>query len=142
MQGADPERLRRGYAAFNEGGIEAVIDWLAPDITVRDRESLPDRETHHGIAGILEVFESMMEAFDRVTLEPTAIVERSGRVVVSVRQCARGRGSGAEVESEVAHVWTLDRGRPVALRMFRDTEQALASVRDEQTPPAADRRRD
>ncbi len=127
----DADRLRHGYAAFNEGGIDAVIDWLAPEITVRDRESLPDRETHHGIAGILEVFESMMEAFDQVTLEPAEIVERGGYVVVSLRQRARGRGSGIEIESEVAHVWTMAAGTPVGLRMFRDVEQALEAIRTE-----------
>jgi ketosteroid isomerase-like protein len=130
----DVERLRRGYAAFNEGGIDAILDWLASDITVQDRESGPDRETHHGVAGIKELFESMMEAFDELRLEPVEMIRVGPHIVVALRQHARGRGSGAEVEGSTAHVWTLKKGKPVSLRIFRDKERALAVLAAEQRP--------
>jgi hypothetical protein len=41
----DVERLRGIYQAFNEGGVEAVLERLAPEFQVRDRESAPDRQT-------------------------------------------------------------------------------------------------
>ena len=123
------ERLRRGYQAFNEGGVNAVLRWLAPEITVHDRESGPDRETHHGLIGVKQLFESMMEAFDQLTLEPLEFIECGEEIVVVLRQRARGRGSGVELETEVAHVWAMGEGAPAGLRIYRDKEQALAAVR-------------
>ena len=128
MSREDEERLRRGYEAFNEGGVDAILGWLAPEITVRDRESGPDRETHHGLIGIKELFESTMEAFDQFTLEPLEFLEVGDRMIVVLRQRARGRGSGVELDSEVAHVWTMGTGAPAGLRIYRDKEQALRAV--------------
>jgi ketosteroid isomerase-like protein len=118
--------LRRGYEAFNEGGVDAILEWVAPEITVRDRESGPDHATHHGILGIKELFESMMEAFDELRFEPEEFTRIGSDVVVVLTQHARGRGSGARIASTTAHVWTMEKGRPVGLRIFRDKERALA----------------
>lgn len=134
MSREDEERLRRGYEAFNEGGVDAILGWLAPEITVRDRESGPDRETHHGLIGIKELFESTMEAFDQFTLEPLEFVEVGDKMIVVLRQRARGRGSGVELDSEVAHVWTMGTGTPAGLRIYRDKEQALEALQGEQDP--------
>jgi ketosteroid isomerase-like protein len=128
----DAERLRRAYEAFNEGGVDAILDMVAPDITVRDRESAPDRDTHHGVVGITQLFESMMEAFDELRFEPEEFIHVGPHVVAVLKQHARGRGSGAEIKGTTAHVWTLQDGRPVGLRIFRDKERALRAIADEQ----------
>jgi ketosteroid isomerase-like protein len=125
------KRLRRGYDAFNEGGVDAILEWVAPDITVRDRESGPDRDTHHGIVGIKELFDSMMEAFEELRFEPEEFIEMGQEVVVVLKQHARGRGSGAQVASTAAHVWTMQKGRPIGLRVFRDRARALAVLAEE-----------
>jgi ketosteroid isomerase-like protein len=124
----DVELLRRGYEAFNEGGVEAVLDWLAPDIEVKDRQSLPDRATYHGVEAVAALFASNMEVFDQLTFEPEEFIELNDHTVVVLRQRARGRGSGAEVESVIAHLWEMDGGLPVKLRIFGDKEQALEAA--------------
>jgi ketosteroid isomerase-like protein len=131
----DVKRLRRVYEAFNEGGVDAILEWIAPDITVRDRESGPDRDTHHGIVGIKELFDSMMEAFDELRFEPEEFIQVGQDIVVVLRQHARGRGSGAQIEGKTAHVWTIEKGNPVALRIYRDKERALAVLAEEQSSP-------
>jgi ketosteroid isomerase-like protein len=128
----DEERLRRGYEAFNEGGVDAILQWLAPEITVHDRESGPDRDTHHGLIGVKQLFESTMEAFDQFELEPLEFIEVGDRMVVVLLQRARGRGSGVVLESEVAHVWMMGEGIPAGMRIYGGKEQALAAVRAEQ----------
>jgi hypothetical protein len=40
----------------------------------------------------------------------------------------RGRRSGAEFVGRIAHVWTMEEGRAVDLRICRDREQALKAV--------------
>jgi uncharacterized protein len=127
----DVETLRGAYEAFNERGVEAIFERLAPQFQVRDRESAPDRETRYGREGIKQLFDSYMEAFDALRLEPEEFIEAGGDVVVSLHQLARGKGSGARVVSRMAHVWTMEDGAAVRLRIFADKEAALAALQAE-----------
>jgi uncharacterized protein len=132
----DVERLRAIYQAFNEGGVEAIMERLAPEFQVRDRETSPDRETtRHGKEGIKQLFDSYMEAFDALRLDPEEFIAAGDQVVVSLRQRARGKGSGAEVAGRIVHVWRLREGAPLELRIFGDKAQALETLKAEGTLP-------
>jgi ketosteroid isomerase-like protein len=132
MSAGDVERLRGAYDAFNESGVEAIFERLAPDFRVHDRASSPDRETRYGREGIKELFESYMEAFDALRLEPEEFIDRGDQVVVSLYQLARGKGSGARVVSRIAHVWTMQDGAAVDLQIFSDKETALETLQAEE----------
>jgi ketosteroid isomerase-like protein len=127
----DVERLRGAYQAFNEGGVEAFLERLTPDFHVRDRDSAPDRQTRYGREGIIELFDSYMEAFDALRLDPEEFIDAGGQIVVSLRQWVRGKGSGAEVEGHIAHVWTLRGPDIYRLRIFADKDRALDALRAE-----------
>jgi uncharacterized protein len=131
----DVERLRAIYEAFNEGGVDAILARLAPEFQVRDRESSPDRETRHGKEGVKQLFDSYMEAFDALRLDPEEFIAAGDQVVVSLRQRARGKGSGAEVAGRIVHVWCIREGAPLELRIFGDKQQALETLRAEGAPP-------
>jgi uncharacterized protein len=128
----DVERLRGVYEAFNEGGVEAILDRVASaEFRVRDRESSPDRETRYGKEGIKELFASYMEAFDALRLEPEEFIEAGDQIVVSLHQQVRGKGSGAEFEGRIAHAWAMREGEVVGLRIFADKDRALEALRSE-----------
>jgi ketosteroid isomerase-like protein len=125
----DAERLRGAYEAFNENGVEAVLERLAPEFQLRDRESSPDRaETVYGKQGIKELFDSYMEAFDALRLEPQEFIDCGEQIVVSLHQHVRGKGSGAEVVGNIAHVWTMRGETPFRLMIFGDKESALRAL--------------
>jgi uncharacterized protein len=134
VSGEDVERLRGAYQAFNEGGVEALLERLAPNVQVRDRESSPDRETRYGEEGIRQLFASYMEAFDALRLEPEEFIDVGDQVVVSLYQQVRGKGSGATVVGRIAHVWTVSGGEVVRLRIFGDKERALEVIEAERGP--------
>jgi ketosteroid isomerase-like protein len=129
------ERLRGAYQAFNEGGVEAFLERIAPEFQVRDRESSPDRETRHGKEGIKELFASYMEAFDALRLEPEEFIDAGDQIVVSLHQLVRGKGSGAQFVGRIAHVWTVRGGIALRLRIFADKERALEALRAEGSLP-------
>jgi ketosteroid isomerase-like protein len=131
----DVERLRGIYKAFNEGGIEAILERLSPEFQVRDRESSPDRETRLGKEGIKQLFDSYMEAFDALRLEPEEFIDAGDQIVVSLHQLIRGKGSGAKVVGRIAHVWILREGAALSLRIFGDKEGALETLRAEGSLP-------
>jgi ketosteroid isomerase-like protein len=137
MFSEDVERLRGAYEAFNVRGVEAIVERLGPDFQVRDRESAPDRETRYGSEGIKQLFDSYMEAFDALRLEPEEFIDANGDIVVSLHQWARGKGSGAEVVGRLAHVWTMRDGKVLRLRIFGDKERALEALGSEARPPSS-----
>jgi ketosteroid isomerase-like protein len=128
----DVERLRLAYDAFNTGGVEAFLERLAPEFQLRDRESSPDRAaTRFGKEGIKQLFDSYMEAFDALRLEPQEFIDCGDQIVVALHQRVRGKGSGAEVVGNIAHVWTIRGDAPYELRIFGDKESALNTLRAE-----------
>jgi uncharacterized protein len=128
----DADRLRDAYQAFNEGGVEAFLERLAPEVQLRDRESSPDRaETRYGKEGIKQLFASYMEAFDALRLEPQEFIDAGDQIVVTLHQRVRGKGSGAEVVGHIAHVWTMRGEAPFRLTIFRDKESALRALNAE-----------
>jgi ketosteroid isomerase-like protein len=135
----DVETLRGVYRAFNEGGIEAVFERLSPGFQVRDRESAPDRQTRYGREGIKQLFDSYMEAFDALRLEPDEFIEADDQIVVSLHQLVRGKGSGAQIIGRIAHVWTLQEGAALKLRIFADKERALEALEAEGALPGQTR---
>jgi uncharacterized protein len=128
----DVESLRDAYEAFNERGVEGILERLAPEFQVRDRESSPDRgETRYGKEGIKQLFDSYMEAFDALRLEPEEFILAGDQIVVSLYQQIRGKGSGVHVIGRIAHVWTMQDGAAVQLRIFSDKERALEALEAE-----------
>jgi uncharacterized protein len=134
VSAGDVDRLRDAYEAFNESGVEAIFERLGPGFRVRDRASSPDRETRYGREGIKQLFDSYMEAFDALRLEPEEFIDEGDEVVVSLYQLARGKGSGARVVSRIAHVWTMQEGAAIGLQIFADKETALETLRAEKGP--------
>jgi ketosteroid isomerase-like protein len=125
------ERLRRGYAAFTEGGVEAILDQVAPEVEFRDRESAPDRETLVGAEGIVELVRLNMEAFDQLELEPLEFIDVGDVVLVMIRMHVRGRASGAPVDCDVCHAWQFSEGHARRMQVYASKQRAIESLAPE-----------
>ena len=104
-------RCGSAYEAFDEGGVEAILDRVAPDFELRDRDSAPDRSTLVGGEGIRELVRLNMEVFDELELEPTEFIDRGEIVIVVLRMRVRGRSSGVAIDCETVHAWEFSEGR-------------------------------
>ena len=72
--------------------------------------------------------------------EAERYVEAGDKVVVLARYSGRGKGSGAPVERDGAHVWTMQDGKAVRLEVFPSRESAFeATGVDPDQPSASDR---
>jgi ketosteroid isomerase-like protein len=56
--------------------------------------------------------------------EPQEILDADDKVVALIRFSARGKGSGAEVESHVWNLWTFRDGKLVEFKYFGDDRAA------------------
>lgn len=123
--------IESAFAAFNRGDIAAFADHAAEDVTWVEwsgRPEGPDGE-RHGRDRMRRSLEDLFEAWESYSLELEQVEEAGDRVLALVRETARGRSSGVEVDSRWGYVLTVDNGEIVRVDAYRDPEQANAAFR-------------
>jgi uncharacterized protein len=128
MSQENVELARLGYGAFNRGDFDTLLDLCAPDIEWRDFATI-DSDSVTGKDAVRAYFETVMEAWEQIRLEPEEIIDLGGdRVVVVSHLTGRGRGSGIEVETRGADLLTFDGGSLVRWMGYADRAQALEAA--------------
>ncbi len=97
------ERLRRAYEAFNRGDFDTAIEFVNPEFEfVRAGGQSRVRGA--------EAFRAWMEpnALEDARVEPLEFRTNGSKLLVCVRNRARGAGSGMELDDETWAVWTMD----------------------------------
>ena len=130
MSGTNADLIRRGYQAWNHGDVEAVVEFLDPEIRWEGYTHIPESGTLTGRDEVRAWLERFLEAWEELDIEVTDMIENNDRVIALVSFRGLGKGSGVEVEGGVdAHVWTVRDGRAVAVRLYQGTQEALEGVR-------------
>lgn len=136
--------VRAIYAAFDRGDIDAALDHGAADVEVEYHGLSFDLEgrTYRGREGARKVVETFWAPFDDPQGKLEAFVELGDHVVTQMRFTARGKASGAPVEFEIWHVWTLRDGVVVRWRICGSESDVIAAVGplrrpDQELPPGA-----
>ena len=122
------ELVKEGYRAFERGDLQWVLEHFDEDILVQDRAESPDSATFHGHSGFLKYLEGWLSAWEEFRMEPYEFIVVKDQVLVLLRQYGRGKGSKAEIEEEVAHLWTVQDERAVGYRVYTRQRDALAAV--------------
>jgi ketosteroid isomerase-like protein len=94
------------------------IEWVLP----------PDQafDSARGIPGVLRFFEGIDETMGELQLRPQEYVEEGDLVATRLRHYGRGKGSGAEIDTELYHqVATFRDGVIVRMEYVTTWEQAL-----------------
>jgi ketosteroid isomerase-like protein len=129
MDQADLDVLCGSYEALNDGDMEGCLAALAPDAVWRESSELPGANEAHGIEAIRGFLTDFMEQWTKFhqEIEETHVV--GDRVALLIRLEAVGRGSGIQVDTRYAHVWTVREGQGVAVDAYRDQGEALRALR-------------
>ena len=107
-----------------EQGFQEVAAQMDPDFRARVSPELGDRELH-GLEGMNNFIDALEEDFEEFRYDADHFTEADdGRVVVSGRIKARGRGSKMPLTSEFGHLWTLRDGKVLRVEAFLDRLQA------------------
>jgi ketosteroid isomerase-like protein len=132
MSQENVETIREMFAIFNERGVQAAVDafghLLAPDFRLEETAELPDPGAYAGREAFIANLAKLEEAFDEVRMEPLEVHDLGDKIVAVVSIRARGRGSGAPVETTFAQLWSLRDGKAVSLRDFPTKDKALEAV--------------
>ena len=121
------ETFERLIAAFNEGGVDAVLDFYADDIEIYDPDQAGDG-TWRGHGGARQMLERMLTGTEQTVIRDFELIPSGDRVVALIHTYFRGDGGVPEVEVRDAHVLTFRDGKVVYWRLYTDPNEALTDV--------------
>ena len=79
--------------------------------------------------GFVEVMRDWLAAWERpITIHADEFIQAGNRILVLVRWSGRGKGSGAQIEAEGAHLWTFSDGLVANYGVYRDRDEARAAL--------------
>jgi ketosteroid isomerase-like protein len=123
------EFARRGYEAFNEGGVEAILPFLEPEIEWINLAQIPLAGTYNGHDGVREFFKLLLSLFEGLRIDPDEFIPIGEEfVLVFVRIWGRGTGTGVEGEVPVAMLWKVGQTGAAQVRIFYDRSEALEAA--------------
>jgi ketosteroid isomerase-like protein len=130
MSQENVELAKAQYERWNAGEFEKWIEAFHPaaEFVSSVTAGLYGQGEYHGREGLQRFIDQYLDAWEYFRLEPLRYVPADEHVVVVMRAVGRGRGSGATVEHELAHVWTFRDGLATRHRSFTATDQALDAV--------------
>jgi ketosteroid isomerase-like protein len=122
------ELVESAFAAWNRREVRAFAELTSEDVTWLEVSGRPegDGAELHGRDRMRRSLESLFEAWESYQIE----VERleavpGGRVLALVREVAKGRVSGVEVDSRWGYLITVAGGRITRVEAYRDADRAL-----------------
>ena len=118
------------YDAASRRDSEAVLALYDPEVELDNtRLQVVSGGIYHGHQGLRSFFRQWNEAWESVDYQVDDLIDAGGDQVVSVvTRHGRGRSSGAEVEVQVALLWTVRDGKVVSVVWFPTREEALAAA--------------
>jgi ketosteroid isomerase-like protein len=123
------EIVKRGFEAFDRGGVEALLEFVHEDFEATTPPGLASEpDTYVGHDGVRRYFDYFYEAMDDIRWESHSFQEVGDKVVVEFTLYARGKTTGLEFGQPAVQVWTLRDGKGVGLELYPTLEEALAAA--------------
>jgi ketosteroid isomerase-like protein len=123
------EIVRQGYKAFERGGVEAILEFLDPDIEWHMSAAFTHTpRVYRGHDGVREVFRFFDERIADLGADPHEFIEAGDQVIVPVRMHGRLRETDQPVAYELVQVWLGRDGKAIRLITYPDRETAVADA--------------
>jgi ketosteroid isomerase-like protein len=131
MSEQNAEVVRRQFAAFESGGLDAVARFWHPNIEWRAVEGAADDVgLMRGHDAVRRYYQDWIDTLDQLRADVEEVIfEADERVAVVVRNSGRGRASGVLTEGRFYVACTVRDGQIVSGREYETREQALEAVR-------------
>ncbi len=126
MSEENVEIVRKVFAAFDRGDIEAVLRWCDEDIVITQPAEVPGiNPQQRGHQGVLEAFAIWPEQWDDFRVEVLGLIAApADNVIAKIRTRGRGKQSGVEVDMEFSFVFTVRDEKIIEWQLFLREDQA------------------
>ena len=132
---SDLDRARAMYDAWNEGGVDRMIDFWWDDATWEDHPEVPDRRIIRGRENVEARLREVIELIGDLKMEVIELEELGDEILGSVQLRVVGSASGISLDTPAFNLIRFENGRIRRYRNFAAREHALeAAESDERTP--------
>ncbi len=127
MEGSPLEKLHVLYEEWARG------DYSRGDIFDREMEGgtsgMGDPIRFRSYEEFVAAMREWLSAWERpLTIEAEEYIESGDRILVLIHWSGRGKGSGAQIEGQGAHLWTFREGLVVRYEVYRDRDEARSAL--------------
>jgi ketosteroid isomerase-like protein len=128
MSHENVEVVRRAIAAYNRRDFEAIRALNQPDVQLDWSASRGlDARVYQGEEEVMRFFQSFLEMFEEVRIEPDRFIESRDSVVVPNSAQLRGR-DGIQTAARSTLVFEVRSGRVARICLYQETREALEAV--------------
>jgi len=130
MSQENVELAWRASRAWNEGGAEAILPYLDPEVEWHPPQESMEPGNYRGHAGVRDYLSRLGEVFNQVRVDPVDIIDVDAeRVILVIRLiAARSEKFGTEIHAEWAWLIKVRNGKGIKVRTFTDRAQALEAA--------------
>jgi len=128
MSQENVELARKGYAAIARRDFDAVLELMDPNIESHNPPEVPEAGVHRGHDAVRRDWEQTFELFEDFSIDVEQYFDAGDELVVFLLYRGRARGSSADIEAKMAHVWTIRDGKATRLRQYLDRGEALEAA--------------
>jgi ketosteroid isomerase-like protein len=130
MSQANVELVRSALTALSDHGVDALVEFLHPEINWRAMEGAPDDVGEmRGIEASRRYVEDWFETFDDFTTIPEELLDAGeDRVVGVLHVSGCAKLSGITTELRYAALYTLRDDKIARIREYGDREEALEAA--------------
>jgi uncharacterized protein len=124
------ELVESAFKAWNGGDLDTFASHAAEDVAWVEVTGRPDAVATErvGRARMREGLGSLFDAFESYRLDVEQLHDLGDRVVAIVREVARGRASGVEVDGRWGYLITVRDGEMTRIEAYRDAAVALEAA--------------
>ena len=131
MSQENVEAFTRALDAYNRRDVDAFLEIFDPMVETHPLNLAmftQEATVYRGHSGIREFIRDVDEVLPEMQVESLEIRDLGERIVARGRLHARGRASGAEIESPISWVVDFTNGRVIRMRDYLDFAEALEAA--------------
>jgi ketosteroid isomerase-like protein len=129
MSGQNLQLVRAAYEAGRREDWDAFFRLCHPDFEWETDARVPNAGVYRGRDEIQRFVDDQAAPFDRTITELEQLLPSGDQVVALVRVRRRPRGTTAEINLAIAHLWTIRDGKAARCQAFAERERALEAAR-------------
>jgi ketosteroid isomerase-like protein len=124
MSQENVDLVRAGFAAYNSGDLDALMETYDPAV---EFETLL-LGNHQGREAIRALFEENRRTLPGYRLDPEEVIDAGDKVIAVVHLGGAGRLSQIALDDRIAFLFTIKSGLLVRQQTFRNKEDALEAA--------------
>jgi ketosteroid isomerase-like protein len=124
MSQENVELVRRYYAAWNGGGLDAVRPFWSDEFEWHDAPGMPDSAVYEGPDAVAEHFADLNETLGFMKVEVEALASAGDEVFVRLRVHLDAPLGGIGIDGPIYESVEVKRGKLSRIRLFLDEGEA------------------